>query len=236
MTLVQHSKNLILALFLVGGLVSNAFSVDLIYLNTAAGTNLLLKSDFNEQFFSIMPYVTTEEIESFCGPASIASVLNSLPTKNRPITPQFAPYHFFTQNSLFTASTEKIFPKEKVMKEGFTLDQLKQYLEAWEANPTAYYGSALTVAQLRNLIKSSLNNPQQRLIVNFNRQDVGQVGHGHFSPIGAYNSRIDSVLVLDVAKYKYPPSWVKTSDLLAAIQSIDPSSGKSRGLVQVTIN
>jgi hypothetical protein len=136
----------------VGGLVSNAFSVDLIYLNTAAGTNLLLKSDFNEQFFSIMPYVTTEEIESFCGPASIVSVLNSLPTKNRPITPQFSPYHFFTQNSLFTASTEKIFPKEKVMKEGFTLDQLKQYLEAWEANPTAYYGSALTVAQLRNLI------------------------------------------------------------------------------------
>jgi hypothetical protein len=122
------------------------------------------------------------------------------------------------------------------MKEGLTLDQLRQYLDAWDANPTAYYGSALTASQLRNLIKSSLSNPQQRLIVNFNRQDVGQIGHGHFSPIGAYNSTTDSVLILDVAKYKYPPSWVKTSDLLAAIQSIDPSSGKSRGLVQITVN
>lgn len=236
MTLVQRSKSLIAALILLGCLASNVFSADLIYLNTSAGANLLLKSDFNKQFFSIMPYVTTEEVETFCGPASIASVLNSLPTKNRPVTPQFAPYQFFTQDSLFKASTEKIFPKEKVMKEGLTLDQLRQYLDAWDANPTAYYGSALTASQLRNLIKSSLSNPQQRLIVNFNRQDVGQVGHGHFSPIGAYNSTTDSILILDVAKYKYPPSWVKTSDLLSAIQSIDPSSGKSRGFVQITVN
>lgn len=87
MTVVHRSKILIAALILVGALVSNVFSADLIYLNTTAGTNLLLKSDFNKQFFSIMPFVTTEEVETFCGPASIASVLNSLPTKNRPVAP-----------------------------------------------------------------------------------------------------------------------------------------------------
>ena len=236
MKLILKSKDLVATLFLLGCLVSNAFSVDLTYLNSPAGTNLLLKSDFNKQFFSLMPYVTTEEYETFCGAASMASVLNSLPTNNRPVPPQFSPYHYFTQDSLFIESTDKIITKEKVEKSGLTLDQLKQFLEIWAANPTIYYGSTLSLSQFRNLITSSLSNPNQRIIVNFDRKALDQIGHGHFSPIGAYDSKTDSVLILDVAKYKYPPVWTKTSDLFNAIQGIDPSSGKSRGVAQITIN
>jgi len=236
MTLILKSKNLIATLFLLSCLVSNAFSGDLTYLNSPAGTNLLLKADLNQQFFSVMPYVATEEIETFCGPASIASVLNSLPTKNRPVAPEFSPYAFFTQDSLFIEPTYKIIAKADVAKGGLTLEQLRQFLEVWAANPTIYYGSDLSVSQLRNLITSTLSNPERRLIVNFYRQALGQIGHGHFSPIGAYDSKTDSVLILDVAKYKYPPVWVKTSDLFNAIQGIDTTSGKSRGLVQVAIN
>lgn len=236
MRYANHFKYLITALVLFGALSANVFSQNIIYLNTPAGTDLLLKADFNKQFFSTMPFVATEQIETFCGPASIASVLNSLQTKNRPVTSQFKPYPYFTEDSLFTPVTDKIITKDKVAKGGLTLDQLKQFLNVWDANPTAFYGNDLTVSDLRNLITSSLSNPNQRLIVNFNRADIGQIGHGHFSPIGAYDSSTDSVLILDVAKYKYPPSWVKTSALLTAIQSIDPTSGKSRGLMRVTVN
>jgi len=235
MSLIRRAQYWLASLFLLGCLMSNAIAGDLIYLNSTAGTNLLLKADFNKQFFSVMPYVTTEEIETFCGAASIASVLNSLPTKNRPVVPQFTPYHYFTQDSLFVESTEKIIPKEKVATGGLTLDQLKQFLDVWAANPTVYYGSSLSLSQFRNLISSSLSNPNQRLIVNFDRKALGQIGHGHFSPIGAYDSKTDSVLILDVAKYKYPPVWARTSDLFAAIQGIDTTSGKSRGLAQITI-
>ncbi len=235
MMLIRQSKNLIAALFLLGYLASNAIAVDLIYLNSPAGASLLLKSDFNKQFFSIMPYVTTEEIDTFCGPASIASVLNSLPTSNRPVAPQFSPHHYFTQDSLFIESTEKIISKKKVMTGGLTLEQLRQLLEVWAANPTIYYGSTLSLPQFRNLITSSLSNPSQRIIVNFDRKSLGQIGDGHFSPIGAYDSKSDSILILDVAKYKYPPVWVKTSDLFVAIQGVDPTSGKSRGLVRVAV-
>ena len=42
-----------------------------------------------------------------------------------------------------------------------------------------------------------------------------------------------SVLVLDVAKFKYPPAWVGLADLMAAMRSVDPDSRKSRGLVIV---
>ncbi len=236
MKLMHKFKEWIAALFLLGCLVSNGFSADLIYLNSTTGTNLLLKSDLNKQFFSVMPYVTTEEIETFCGAASIASVLNSLPTKNRPVPAQFSPYHYFTQDSLFIEATDKIISKEKVATGGLTLDQLRQFLEVWSANPTIYYGSAMSLSQFRNLITSSLSNPNQRIIVNFDRKALGQIGHGHFSPIGAYDSQSDSVLILDVAKYKYPPVWTKTSDLYAAIQGTDPTSGKSRGIAQITVS
>lgn len=235
MTLVRQFKHLLAGLFLLGCLISNAFSVDLVYLNSPAGTKQLLNADFNKQFFSLMPYVTTEEIETYCGPASMASTLNSLQTKNRPVTSQFSPYPFFTQDSLFVEATEKIASRNTVKTGGLTLDQLSQFLEVWAANPKIYYGSELSVSQLRKLITSSLSNPNQRLIVNFYRGAIGQIGHGHFSPIGAYDSKTDSVLILDVAKYKYPPVWVKISDLLTAIQGIDSSSGKSRGLAQISV-
>jgi hypothetical protein len=236
MTLMRKSKNLITAIFLLGCLASNAIAADLIYLNSTTGTKMLLQSEFNKQFFSVMPYVTTEEIETFCGPASIASVLNSLPTKNRPVVPRFSPYPYFTEDSLFNEATDKIISKEKVATGGMTLEQLKQFLEVWSANPTIYYGTTISLPQFRNLITSSLSNPSQRIIVNFDRQALGQIGYGHFSPIGAYDSKSDSVLILDVAKYKYPPVWVKTRDLLIAIQGTDSTSGKSRGFVRITVN
>jgi len=236
MTLKRTLKNLFFAFMFLGIFAPNTFSADLTYLNSPAGTKLILNASLNKPFFSIMPYVVTEEHETFCGPASIASVLNSLPTKNRPVPPQFTPYHYFTQDSLFTEATEKIITKADVKKGGLTLDQLTQFLQVWNANPTIHFGSALSLTQFRNLITSTLSNPNQRLIVNFDRQALNQIGHGHFSPIGAYDSKTDSVLVLDVAKYKYPPVWVKTSELYAAIQGIDSTSGKSRGLAQVTVN
>ena len=42
--------------------------------------------------------------------------------------------------------------------------------------------------------------------------DDGQ-GGGHFSPLAAYNGKADDLLLMDVARYKYPPFWVDT-DLL----------------------
>ena len=35
-----------------------------------------------------------------------------------------------------------------------------------------------------------------------------RAGDGHFSPIGGYSAREDLVLILDTARFKYPPHWV----------------------------
>ncbi len=166
----------------------------------------------------------------------MSATLNSLPTMARPITPELAPHPYFTEDSIFNEATTKIKSRDDVLKGGLTLEQIGMYLTALGANPKIYYGSDLTVPELRKLIKSSLGNRYQRIMVDFDRKSLNQLGSGHFSPIGAYDSKSDSVLILDVAKFKYPPFWVKTSDLLASLNTIDPDSKKSRGIVQITVN
>ena len=43
----------------------------------------------------------------------------------------------------------------------------------------------------------------------------------------------DKVLLLDVARYKYPPTWFPTAVLFAALNTTDSGSGVTRGLVRV---
>jgi hypothetical protein len=215
-------------------LISSLSSEDLIYINSHTGSSRLLNSDYNRQYFAIASYVDTQELLTFCGISSMAAALNSLPTMARPITPELAPHPFFTEESIFTDLTTKIKSRDEVLKGGLTLEQVHQYLIALGANPNIYYGSDLSVNLLRDLIKSSLGNPNQRIMADFDRKVLNQMGSGHLSPIGAYDSESDSVLILDVAKFKYPPFWVRTSDLLASLQEIDPDSGKSRGIAQIT--
>lgn len=56
-----------------------------------------------------------------------------------------------------------------------------------------------------------------------------QTGTGHFSPIGGYHAEKDMALILDVARFKYPPHWVPLSLLWEAMDTVDDASGHRRG-------
>ena len=68
-----------------------------------------------------------------------------------------------------------------------------------------------------------------QIVVNFSRAAIGQTGDGHYSPIAAYHKESDRVLVMDVARFKYPPYWLTVTELYDATKAIDQESGKSRG-------
>jgi Phytochelatin synthase len=156
-----------LAIVLLGGLLSNTFAVDLVYINSPAGSGRLLKSDYNRQYFAIASYIDTQELLTFCGISSMSAALNSLPTMTRPIAPELAPHPYFTEESIFTEATTDIKSRDDIIKSGLTLEQVGLYLNVLGANPQIYYGSDLTVVELRNLIKSSLGNRHQRIMVDF---------------------------------------------------------------------
>jgi glutathione gamma-glutamylcysteinyltransferase len=42
------------------------------------------------------------------------------------------------------------------------------------------------------------------VVFSFCRTTLQQTGDGHFSPLGAYHAPTDSVLIIVVARFKYP--------------------------------
>lgn len=71
--------------------------------------------------------------------------------------------------------------------------------------------------------------PPTFLVVSFSRAVLQQTGDGHFSTVAAYDEETDSCLVLDVARFKYPPYWVRVEELYEAMKPVDPVTKESRG-------
>ncbi|MBL8489164.1 MAG: phytochelatin synthase family protein [Rhodocyclaceae bacterium] len=209
-----------------------AWAADLLYLNTPAGAERLVAARHRQHFFLVQPYLESQQNLAFCGPASIAAVLNSLDLP-RPAAGPLYPYPFFTQDNVFTAATQRIKSHIQVNARGMTLAEFAAFLNALGTRATVHYADDLDLDGLRALVKATLDDPKGRLVVNYSRKPLGQAGDGHLSPLGAYDEASDSVLLLDVAKFKYPPVWISLQDLYTAIRTTDPDSGKSRGLVAI---
>lgn len=71
--------------------------------------------------------------------------------------------------------------------------------------------------------------PSKLMAVSFHREALEQHGNGHYSPVGAFDLKTNSILVLDTARFKYPPYWVPARDLYRSMVPIDTVTGKSRG-------
>lgn len=204
-----------------------------VYLNTTEGIQRFNRTDLREQYYQVAPYVDTQENMGFCGPASMAAVLNSFSSLSRPTVSRYAPYRYFTQGGLFNAETSQVKSYEAVARSGLTLSEASRFLEQLGVSSQIYYGADLSTASLRLLLQRALSDPYARVIVDFDRSVFNQPGNGHYSPLVAYDKATDSVLILDVAKFKYPPFWVTVTDLLGSIKTIDPDSQKSRGIILV---
>jgi glutathione gamma-glutamylcysteinyltransferase len=86
--------------------------------------------------------------------------------------------------------------------------------------------------ELRATLQAAAAAPRGPFVVAaYHRASLGQTGAGHFSPLAGYHPARDLALVLDVARFKYPPHWVALADLHRAMQELDPQSGRARGLL-----
>ena len=63
-----------------------------------------------------------------------------------------------------------------------------------------------------DVIASARSAGDRVVIVGYDRRALGQTGEGHFSPIGGYDPASDLALVLDVARFKYPPLPMPSSN------------------------
>ena len=58
----------------------------------------------------------------------------------------------------------------------------------------------------------------------YSRKVLQQTGDGHYSPIAGYHVKKDMVLILDVARFKYPPHWADVDNLYDAMCTKDPKT------------
>lgn len=194
---------------------------------------LLRRATLRADYGPLSQWLETQANLAYCGVASSVVALNSLAVPAPPAA-GYGSYRFWTQTNLFTAPAGLRFARpEQVARQGMDLEQLQGLLGGQGVEARRFYGSDLSLEQFRLLLHRNLADPRDRLLVNYQRSALGQPGGGHISPLAAYDPAGDRVLILDVARYRYPAVWVSVADLWRAARTLDRSSGRSRGLVSL---
>eukprot|EP00051_Salpingoeca_urceolata_P031081 m.10298 g.10298 ORF g.10298 m.10298 type:complete len:255 (+) comp3745_c0_seq1:104-868(+) len=206
----------------------------LVAFNSSTGRSRMLEA-LNEgtaqPFWQLSAHLESQATQTYCGIASISASLNSLNVK-APIDPIYIPHAYFTQEDVFSSECAKHVVLPDIVKHfGTTLDQAAGLLECWGAKAAVVHANTSSVESFRTAMATSMTQLNAFTIVNFLRGTLDQNGHAHFSPVAAYHKPSDSILLLDVARYKYPPVWVPTDTLFQAMQTTDTTSRKSRGWV-----
>ena len=176
-------------------------------------------------YFPLAEQFHTQAEPAYCGLGSLVVALNALSID--PGRPWKGPWRWFSEELL-----DCCVPLEEVRKRGVTLDEFAclarcngaevEVHRGDIANPEAWE-AALAIAASGDAV----------VVASYDRAALGQTGSGHYSPIGGYHQSKDLALVLDVARFKYPPHWVSKEQLLRAMRGIDPSTGQTRGWITI---
>jgi len=204
-----------------------------VYWDSAEGKALRARIPADADYWQLAPNFAAQITQSYCSVASAVTVLNAMPIA-KPVDPTYAPYAYFTQTNFFTPEVEKVISAKTVLAMGMTREEMAGTLSREGVTAISIGGDTFTEEGLRTLLKKALGDDGRFVLANYYRGTLGQVGGGHWSALAAYDAQSDSVLILDVAKYKYPPAWVSISLLQQAIATTDTTSGKARGLVIVS--
>jgi Phytochelatin synthase len=136
---------------------------------------------------------------------------------------------------VLNTETDAILPREVLARRGTTLDQLGALVSYHGLSGEVHHAGDETLDAFRASARKALAERDHFVIINYLRMTLGQQIGGHISPLAAYDEKQDRFLILDVARYKYPPVWVSAADVYAAMNTPDISNGgKTRGYVLVS--
>ena len=235
--MLNHGLRAALVLCFLTGLASAQtlpLPANLIDLRSGQGEQLLHDSDAMEAFIPLSSNFVTQKTQAYCGVASMVMVLNALQLP-APAVPEYDPYHTFTQDNLLNEQTDRILPRDVLAKQGMTLDQLGGILASQPVAVEVHHAADSTPEAFRTSARDHLSTEGQFVIINYLRKAIGQERGGHISPLAAYDAETDRFLILDVSRYKYPPVWVTTADLFAAMNTTDSDNeNRTRGYVLVS--
>lgn len=172
-------------------------------------------------YFPLAEQFHTQSDPAFCGLGSLVMALNALAID--PGRLWKGPWRWFGEELL-----DCCVPLSVVQQRGVSMDELACLARCNGAECTSVRADTTDLETFRAAL-SAHTRAGSVMIASYDRQRVGQTGAGHFSPIGGYHRTRDLVLVLDVARFKYPPHWLPAPLLFEAMHPLDPATGRARG-------
>ena len=176
-----------------------------------------------EGYFPLAEQFHTQSEPAYCGLGSLVVALNALAID--PGRLWKGPWRWFAEDLL-----DCCVPLEEVRARGLDLDEVACLARCNGAAVELKRADSADLATWRAALVTA-SRGDAVLVASFDRAAMGQTGGGHFSPIGGYHAARDLALVLDVARFKYPPHWVSATRLWEAMKPIDAVTGKSRGWI-----
>lgn len=226
-------------IFVSGMLATSAWSQtlplppNLTSADSAAGESFFFRSEAREAYFPLANHFVTQKYQSYCGVASIVMVLNALQI-GAPAVPEFDPYRTFTQDNVLDERTDAVLPRNVLLKKGMTLEQLGGLLALHPSKIEVQHAGDTTLEVFRASAAEYLATENHFVLVNYLRIAIGQERGGHISPLAAYDAQGDRFLILDVARYKYPPVWVGAAELFDAMNTRDADNqNRTRGFILI---
>ena len=129
----------------------------------------IFESGALQNYFAVADNFVTQKTQAYCGVASIVMVLNALHTP-APTTPEYQPYHTFTQDNLLDQHTDAILPREVLARQGMTLDQLGALLGLYPAAIEVHHAEDGGLDAFRSSARDYLATKDHFVLVNYLRK------------------------------------------------------------------
>jgi len=200
---------------------------DLIAFSAPAGRALFreaLAAGGMEGYFPLAEQFHTQSDPAFCGLGSLVVALNAMGID--PGRLWKGPWRWYSEELL-----DCCVDLDEIRGRGVTLDELACLAGCNGARAELARADDAPVERLRAAVAGAAGGDGSVVIAAYDRAALGQTGGGHFSPVAGVHPGRDLALVLDVARFKYPPHWVALDDLHAAMRPPDPATGRSRGWI-----
>lgn len=178
-----------------------------------------------EGYFALAEQFHTQAEPAFCGLGTMVVVLNALAIDPGRIWRGV--WRWYGEEMLDCCQA-----LSAIQETGITLEEFVCISRCNGAKVSAYRYPEKSLDEFRQVVKRITSTAQGiHMVAAYSRKVLGQTGDGHFSPIGGYHSQRDHVLLLDVARFKYPPHWVPLPLLWQAFEPPDPATNRSRGYI-----
>ncbi|XP_028777037.1 glutathione gamma-glutamylcysteinyltransferase 1-like [Neltuma alba] len=197
---------------------------------SSEGKQLFLEAIQNgtmEGFFRLVSYFQTQSEPAYCGLASLSMVLNALAID--PGRKWKGPWRWFDESMLDCCE-----PLEKVKARGISFGKLVCLAHCAGAKVEAFHTNQSNIDDFRKYVMRCSASDDCHIISSYHRAVLKQTGTGHFSPIGGYHAGKDMALILDVARFKYPPHWVPLTLLWEGMNYAVEDTRQPRGFMLIS--